>query len=76
MFRRFVGLVVVLTIALVITSTQLHALCVPKAGGPRNGKSQIVDISVKNLAIVRSARLDDLSSRLTVVTGETGAGKR
>ena len=72
---RLVDLVVVLTIALVITST-VQSLCVPKAGGPRNGKSQIVDISVKNLAIVRSARLDDLSSRLTVVTGETGAGKR
>ena len=72
---RLVDLVVVLTIALVITPPSV-SLCVPKAGGPRNGKSQIVDISVKNLAIVRSARLDDLSSRLTVVTGETGAGKR
>ncbi|GMH51225.1 hypothetical protein TrLO_g3585 [Triparma laevis f. longispina] len=50
----------------------IHSFSLPKAAFP---KSRIESITVKNLAIVKDAQLKDLSSRLTVVTGETGAGK-
>ncbi len=38
-------------------------------------KSRITNLSVSNLAIIESASLPNLSPRLTVITGETGAGK-
>jgi len=38
-------------------------------------KSIVKSITINNLAIVKHATISDLSPSLTVVTGETGAGK-